>query len=100
MVVTVASCSRRSEFEQRHSFLETILANWMNFQIPNRKILNCHKGNYTNSFLVESDMIMSQVSNCGSKILLTNDEAIGSSDITADCVTLRILLEVCSFSCY
>ena len=44
---------------------------------------------------VESDSIVSHISNCGSKILLlTNDETMDTAGITADCIILRILLEV------
>ena len=56
---------------------------------------------YTDFSSVESDLIISHVSNCGNKILLlTNDEAMNSSAITSDYVFLRILPEVSSVSCY
>ena len=54
---------------------------------------------YTYFSSVESDLIVSHVSNCGSKILLlTSDETMDPRCITADCDFLRILLEVYSVS--
>ena len=63
--------------------------------------IHCYLGIliYTYFSSVESDLIISRVSNCGSKILLlTNDETMNSRGITSDCVILRILPEVSSVS--